>query len=173
MPKATSVPASKSTTNSLALYSSPHSESAEEKPMTTCFHLITTRNETFSPTQILRAKQNQSNPSLTATCTPTTRKKRKDWRGKRTAFSVLDLGELLERPDWLRGSADVAVGFAERAVQVLLETGRLLPHRQPLLVEGAGDLLVLRQAHLVLHRRRRRHPRESGAPDGEGSWIGG
>jgi hypothetical protein len=47
-------------------------------------------------------------------------------------------------------------------------------------VEGAGDFLVLRQAHLVLHRRRRCHLREPGASDGEGSagsearvWDGG
>jgi hypothetical protein len=47
-------------------------------------------------------------------------------------------------------------------------------------VEGAGDFLVLQQAHLVLHRRRRRHLRGPGASDGEGStgsearvWDGG
>ena len=60
------------------------------------------------------------------------------------------------------------VGFAERAIQALLETARLLPHREPLLVEGARDLLVLREAHLELHRRRRRHLRALGASDGGG-----
>jgi len=66
---------SKATVNSLALYSSPHSEGAKEKPMTTDFHLIVPRNEIFSRTQILSAKENQSNPSLTATFTPATDKK--------------------------------------------------------------------------------------------------
>lgn len=69
---------------------------------------------------------------------------------------TIDLGELLESPDGLIGGADIAVGFGERAVQVLLETGRLLPHRQPLLVEAASHLLVLRDPHLELHQRRRR-----------------
>ena len=63
------------------------------------------------------------------------------------------------------------VGFAERAIQVLLETARLLPHREPLLVEGARDLLVLREAHLELHRRRRRHLRALGASDGGGGLL--
>ena len=56
--------------------------------------------------------------------------KRMDW-GSRRKELVLDLGELLESPDGLTGVAHIAVGFGERAVQVLLETGRLLPHRQP------------------------------------------
>jgi len=88
---------------------------------------------------------------------------------------VLDLRELLESPDGLIGGADIAVGFGERAVQVLLETGRLLPHRQPLLVEAASDLLVLRNTHLELHRRRRRHFREGFGlgMEGGGCWIGG
>ena len=44
---------------------------------------------------------------------------------------VLELRELLESPDGLIGGADIAVGFGERAVQVLLETDWLLPHQQP------------------------------------------
>ena len=53
-----------------------------------------------------------------------------DWGGRRKE-SVHHLGELIDIPDGLIGRADIAVGFGERAVQVLLETGRLLPHRQP------------------------------------------
>jgi len=80
--------------------------------------------------------------------------------GSRRKELVLDLRELLESPDGLIGGADIAVGFGKRAVQVLLETGRLLPHRQPLLVKAASDLLVLWNTHLELHRRRRCHFRE-------------
>lgn len=97
-----------------------------------------------------------------------------DWEGRRKEL-VLDLGELLESPYGLIGGADIAVCFGERAVQVLLETGRLLPHRQPLLVEAASHLLVLRKPHLELHRRRRRHLREDLelGMEGGGCWIGG
>ena len=55
-----------------------------------------------------------------------TKKKPMDWGGRRKE-SVLHL-ELIDIPDGRIGRADIAVGFGERAVQVLLETGRLLPH---------------------------------------------
>jgi hypothetical protein len=116
----------------------------------------TAQNKTIPiPTNNNRTKKIQSNSSLSVAFTPATDKKRMDWRGRRKEL-VLDFGELLESPDGLIGGADIAVGFGERAVQVLLETGRLLPHRQPLLVEAASHLLVLRDPHLELHQRRRR-----------------
>lgn len=112
------------------------------------------------PTNTNRTKKNQSNSCpVSMQHSLSNGQKRMDW-GSRRKELVLDLRELLESPDGLIGGADIAVGFGERAVQVLLETGRLLPHRQPLLVEAASDLLVLWDPHLELHRRRHRHLRE-------------
>jgi len=122
-----------------------------------CLTTAQIRESQFPPTITAQKKFNQTPVSMQHSLS--NGQKRMDWGSWRKEL-VLDLGELLQSPDGLTGGAHIAVGFGERAVQVLLETGRLLPHRQPLLVEAASDLLVLWDPHLELHRRRRRHLRE-------------